>query len=242
MIYNQKSLFPDMFKDAQDKAKEQANKKWLAQKNKNFGLEFCSNATFSGKYGIPLIKPYIGSIPKLYTTFGNINRIGCSDCCVTGFDYDYVLERMWNHPERYVETLSHYMCVAEPDFSLKINNPLSVQIANTYRSHVLAFYMQEHCINVLPSMSWGAVPSYDFCFDGHSKGGAVIVSTIGIMKDDRMRMFFKCGFTEMLNRILPGAVILYGDINEEMLSWMPKQLDIHHFNHYRFNRARNHGK
>ena len=46
----------------------------------------------------------------------------------------------------------------------------------------------------------------------------------------------------MLNRILPGAVILYGDINEEMLSWMPKQLDIHHFNHYRFNRARNHGK
>ncbi|MGM9814683.1 MAG: hypothetical protein ACI3ZX_01030 [Candidatus Aphodosoma sp.] len=69
-----------------------------------------------------------------------------------------------------------------------------------------------------------------------------MVSTIGTMRDERLRRYFRLGFTEMLSRISPDAVILYGDINETILSWMPKQLDIHYFDHNRFNRARNHGR
>ena len=84
--------------------------------------------------------------------------------------------------------------------------------------------------------------SYDFCFDGHSKGGAVIISTIGALKDERARMYFRLGFFEMLKRISPDAVILYGDTNDEILAWMPKQLDIHFHEHERYKRARNHGK
>ena len=102
--------------------------------------------------------------------------------------------------------------------------------------------MQEQGIVILPSMSWSSTASYDFCFDGHSKGGAVLVSTIGTLRDERSRMYFRLGFVEMLKRISPDAVILYGDINEDILSWLPKQLDVHHFDHNRYKRARNHGK
>ena len=69
-----------------------------------------------------------------------------------------------------------------------------------------------------------------------------MVTTIGTMRDERSRRYFRLGFTEMLSRISPDAVILYGDINETILSWIPKQLDIHHFDHNHFNRARNHGR
>ncbi len=238
----QKSLFPEMEEEALKIAKRESKEKWLAQKSINFGLEYCNDAIFSGKYGIPLLKSYIGPIPKDYTTFSEITETGNHSCCVTGFDYDFVIDRLWNHPEHYVEALSHYKCICEPDFSLKINNPLSVQIANTYRSHAVAYFMQEHGIDILPSMSWSSTRSYEFCFDGHYRGGAVMVSTIGTMKDERSRRYFRLGFSEMLKHISPDAVILYGDINESILSLMPKQLDVHHFDHNRFKRARNHGK
>lgn len=239
----QKSLFPEIEEDAhKKKAKQSPHEKWLARKSKNYGLEYCSNAIFSGKYGIPLLRSYQDSIPEFYTTFSNINSIGNPNACITGFDHDYVIDRLWYAPEKYVEKISHYKCMAEPDYSLKANHPLGLQIANTFRSHTVAFYMQEHGIIILPSMSWSSTPSYDFCFDGHSKGGAVLVSTIGVIKDERARIYFRNGFIEMLKRISPDAVILYGDINEEILSWMPSQLDVHHFDHNRFKRARNHGK
>ena len=46
------------------------------------------------------------------------------------------------------------------------------------------------------------------------------------MKDERSRMYFKEGFKEMLKRISPDAVVLYGYSIEWISSFMPKQLDV----------------
>lgn len=237
-----RSLFPELEEEVLLKASKESKVKRLAQKSTNFGLEYCGNAMFCGKYGIPQLKPYTGTIPLQYTTFSEITRTGNPESCVTWFDYDCVINRLWNHPEHYVEVLSHYMCVSEPDYSLKVNNPLSVQIANTYRSHAVSYYMQECGVAVLPCMSWSSTASYDFCFDGHSKGGVVLVSTIGTIRDERSRMYFRLGFLEMLKRISPDSVILYGDVTEDILFWLPKELDVHHFEHNRYKRARRYGK
>lgn len=205
-------------------------------------MEYCKNAIFSGKYGFPLLKPYTGIIPQRYVSFSETCDTVFPNSCATTFDYDHVIERIWKNPRKYIGRLSRYDCMAEPDFSLKVNHPLGMQIANTFKNHSLAFYMQEHGINILPSMSWSSTMSYEFCFDGHSKGGAVLVSTLGTLRDERSRNYFRNGFLEMLKRISPDAVILYGDVNEELLSWMPRQLDIHIHKHERYNRARNYGR
>ncbi|MCR5152004.1 MAG: DUF4417 domain-containing protein [Prevotella sp.] len=239
----QLSLFPDDYEETRkQEIEEQSGKNQIAQKHRFFGLEYCNDALFCGKYGIPLLNSYTDSIPENYVTFSETTLVGDPYSCVTSYDQDYVIDRMWNHPDRYVKRLSKYMCFAEPDYSLKVNHPLSVQIANTYRSHAIAYYMQDHGIKVLPSMAWSSTMSHEFCFDGHSKGGVVMVSTIGTLKDERSRMYFRLGFMEMLKRIAPDAVILYGDINDKILSWMPKQLDVHYKEHKRYKRARNHGK
>lgn len=167
---------------------------------------------------------------------------GSYDACVTCFESDNELEELWYSPKSFVHTLTRYNCFCEPDFSLKVKSPLSIQIANTYRNQAIAFYMQEHDVKVIPCMAWSSRESFEFCFDGHEKGGVVIVSTIGTLKDERSSMYFRAGFTEMLKRISPDSVILYGDCNERLLGWMPSQLDIHHFEHYRFKRMRGHGK
>ncbi len=243
MEKKQLSLFPEESEESRHQdIQEQFKKNQTALKNRFFGLEYCNDALFCGKYGIPLLNSYTDSIPEKYVTFSETTFAGNPDSCVTSFDHDYVIDRLWNHPEKYIERLSHYKCFAEPDYSLKVNHPLCVQIANTYRSHAIAYYMQEHGIKVLPSMAWSSTMSHEFCFDGHSKGGVVMISTIGTLKDERSRMYFRLGFLEMLKRITPDSVILYGDINNEILSWMPKQLDVHYKEHERYKRVRSHGK
>jgi hypothetical protein len=190
--------------------------KWEKQKCRDFGYEQCLNAIFSGKYGIPLIKAYRKEVPESFVSIGDVYKGKViSQDCVTGFEYDIVLDKFWENPEKHIDVLKNAKCVSEMDFSLYINTPPALQIANTWRSHVLSFVMQEHGIPVLPAPTWSYTTSYDYCFDGHEKGGVVLVSTIGTLRNDKSQMYFKEGFFEMLKRLDPEEVILYGDVPEK---------------------------
>ena len=210
-------------------------------KGSMFGLGYCYGAMRSGKYGIPELKAYHDTIPENFVTYGECSTTKDYSCGLASFDDDKILERVWNNFDKYIPTFSKFQCVGEPDFSLKLEYPLAVQIANTYRNHALAYAMQEATIKVLPSPSWSSTESHEFCFDGYGRGGAVLISTIGTLRDERSSMYFKLGFEEMLRRLSPDAVVLYGDVNESLLEWLPKQLHISHVEHNRFVRARSHG-
>lgn len=240
-------IIPSLFPDYEPSSKpgftnNKEKQRWQFNKTKNFGLEYCSDATFQGKYGIVLIKKYTDTLPDKFITLGEINNIGSKTTGVVSFTYDYELDRLASSPFNYAKKLAKYKCTCEPDFSMKIGDPLAVVVGNTFKSHSTAFYLQEHGCQVIPTMKWSSPDSYEVCFDGYEKGGAVIVSTIGVLKDERSHMYFKSGFTEMLKRISPEAVVLYGDYSEWIKELMPSQLDVHHFCHERFNRMRGYGK
>lgn len=237
--YTSLSLFPEYEQAAnKDLVKIKAKERWGERKNKNFGLELCSGAKFCGKYGIPQINAYNDGIPKRFITFSEITSMGSPYIGVTSSDYDYVLEELWNNPQTYTATLAKYKCFAVPDFSLRVGDPLSVQIANTYRNHAIAYYMQEHGVKIMPAPSWASTPSFEFCFDGYVKGGVVLVSTIGALRDERSVMYFINGFKEMLKRLSPDAVVLYGDVNDAIQTVLPSQLYVVFANHERYSRAR----
>lgn len=242
-IYIEKDLFPEYISnDKLNAAKKREKQRWQFCKSRNFGLEYCANAAFQGKYGIVLIKKYTDTLPDSFVTLHEINVSGSSTIGVVGFSYDYELERLTNNPQKYATKLRKYKCICEPDFSMKIGDPLGTVIGNAFKSHATAFCLQEHGCKVMPTMKWSSPESYEVCFDGYERGGAVIVSTIGAMKDERSRMYFKDGFREMLKRISPDSVALYGERNEWITGLMPEQLDVHYFSHERFNRMRGYGR
>lgn len=242
-LYVEQSLFPEYISDNKIYAAQKREKqRWQFCKSRNLGLEYCANATFQGKYGIVLIKKYTDTLPNRFITLHETNTIGSPTIGVVGFSYDYELERLTNNPQKYAPRLAKYKCICEPDFSMKIGDPLGAVIGNAFKSHTTAFCLQEYGCNVMPTMKWSSPESYEVCFDGYERGGAVIVSTIGAMKDERSRMYFKDGFLEMLKRISPDSVVLYGEHDEWIAGLMPKQLDVHFFSHERFNRMRGYGK
>ena len=210
------------------------------QKLKNFGTEYCKNAMRCGKYGIPLLNPYYGSLPTTYVSVSSPASTDPAHTCITCFDY--ILERMWYQPEKYEELFINYKCFGTLDFSMKVDDPLCAQIGNKYRNHALSFRFQEYGARTLPVIGWSSRPSFEFCFDGLSKGGAVMVSTMGTMRDERSLRYFKVGFLEMLKRIDPEAVVMYGDGNRERFPWLPESLEVVFVMPNHLKRARSYGR
>ncbi|MEE1415293.1 MAG: DUF4417 domain-containing protein [Prevotellamassilia sp.] len=237
------SLFPDVnWGTKTDIAQNKSRKQWQFKKSKNMGLEYCTDAIRSGKYGITKLKKYLGDLPNKFITLHDINKVGSPNIGVLGFSYDYVLEELAYHVEKYVPLLLNYKCFGEPDFSIKIGDPLACAISSTFRSHNIAYYLQQMGCPIIPTMKWSDGNSYDVCFDGYERGGAVLVSTMGVLKDERSHMYFADGFREMLKRISPDAVVLYGESKEWIRELFPSQLHVQHIENERIKRMRNYGR
>jgi len=235
-------LFPVSILDGTQNAELKGQNELKRNKNDIYGSIFCETACFSGKYDMPKMEAYFGPIPEKYITFSECGPASDANACMTFFDDDPLLEKLWYDPIRQFRRLDRFNTFCSPDYSLKIGQPRASQIANCYRNHAVGCYLQNSGRSVIPTMVWSDAASYDYCFDGYSKGGVVIVSTIGTIRDERAQYYFYNGFNEMLNRIKPDAVILYGDVNNELLAKMPGQLDVHFAEHNRFKRMRNYGK
>ena len=164
----------------------------------------------TGKYDMPVISPYTGQLPIRLIPFNKARQSKDYDCCVHFFLYDSLFDCVWNSPERYVNLLRKFKAVAGPDFSVWADMPIAQQIFNVYRSRLLMAYWQKQGVNVIPLLTWSDDFSFDFCFDG-VRGGTVIISTVGVMNSEKKQHLWKRGATEMLSRVEPKTILIYGN-------------------------------
>lgn len=178
---------------------------------KAYNLQFNDLERTAGKYQMPVIQREIINAPeKQPIGFNYVLSSKEKDRAVHFFVDDYQMERVWNDPETYVEKLMDFDCVFTPDFSLYLDMPIAMQIWNTYRSRLIGQIMQDYGIKVIPTVSWGTPETFEFCFDGIEEGCICVVSTIGVKKDDEATEIWRSGMDEMIKRIKPYAIWVYG--------------------------------
>lgn len=132
------------------------------------------------------------------------------DVGVHFFVDDYQFERVWNQPEKYTRILAQYDCVLTPDFSLYMDMPRCMKLWNIYRSRLMGQIWQNAGMRVIPTVSWAGPDTFDFCFEGIPKGGIVAISTVGVMRSKEAQTIWRDGVDEMMRRIQPQTIILYG--------------------------------
>ena len=142
----------------------------------------------------------------------NFNIVSCHDyrslkdnSFVSMFVDDYILERFWREPERYVDRYLECGMVMSPDFSLLLDMPLPLQMFNTYKNRLIGYYWQSQGINVIPTVSWSDKKSFEFAFNGIEKGSTVCVSNIGCRNLDNKK-YFDAGFNELQKKIEPEKI------------------------------------
>lgn len=123
------------------------------------------------------------------------------------FHYDYLLERLWNDPLKYVVEFSEFLAVLSPDFSAYRNMEPWVIEMNVAKGLWIAALFQSFGIKVIPTITWADERTYDICFNHLPKGCVVAISTIGVGNEEES---FLKGFNEMRERLQPSLIIVRG--------------------------------
>ncbi len=167
-----------------------------------------------GMFKLPLVKKQEISLEDVQLIgYDKVNQSDDYGKIVHFFLDDYRFESVYNDPEKKIEKLKQYKAVLTPDFSMFVEMPIALQLFSTFKNRWVGAYLQEQGISVIPTVRWGDLTSFNFCFDGIEKGSIVAVSTIGIKKE---KSHFMLGYNEMLSRIKPEKIICYGKPFDEM--------------------------
>lgn len=185
------------------------------------------NMELQGEYGFPKIKGLKLKHPENVELIGfnyatNKKTQDKEKLWVHFFLPDYRFQQVWNNPQNYIECFQQYKGICSPDFSCYVGMPKAMQIFNVYRMAFLTAYYQRYGIHVLPSVTWGEPDTYDWCFSWIPKGSAVVCSTVGCMQNKESTMLFLKGYEEMVSRIEPSEVIIYGKAIPEMRPITPE--------------------
>ena len=187
---------------------------WKEKQKRNY--ENINKGSFSvtGEYDIPIIEP-TKITENNFIGFNEVLGSKQNNCGVHFFLDDYQFQRLWNTPDRYIESLQKFSCVLSPDFSLYADYPKALQIYNHYRKHWIGAYLQLYGIEVIPTICWSDEKSFEWCFDGEPIGGTVAVSSVGTQKNKIVKELFLKGYKEMIERLQPETIIFYGRVPEE---------------------------
>lgn len=169
------------------------------------------NADYDGYIELPVIKTS-SFIPEKVVTFSKAMSKAWTDfdCWVVFYEHDRKFERLWHNSKQYLNKLKKFRGVISPDFSLYRNMPLVMQMWNTYRGRAIAVWLQNNGIEVIPNVRVGDERTYSFCFDGVEENKTVAVGTHGCIKRKEDKLFFKVGLAQLVKRLLPKTIIVYG--------------------------------
>lgn len=165
-------------------------------------------------YGMPIMQP-TDTVGDQLLRFMDWKEVPDPENYIAHFYYDdYKFISAWREPDKYLDRLRQFKAVISPDFSLYTDFPRALQILSCYRRQWCGAFWQAMGIDVIPDVVWGDKDSFAYCFDGIPIGGTVAVSTVGVKNDktwnNKEGDLFKAGYDEMMKRLKPKTVILYG--------------------------------
>lgn len=163
------------------------------------------------QWGLPSL-PAATVIPEKLVPYNDRRAVasaGSSDA-VHFFLDDYRFETMWSKPERGLTRVQSVGTALTPDFSLWRDMPLVMQMWQVYRARWCGAWMLQHGVQVVPTVGWSTKLSWEFAFHGIELFSVVAVSTVGLLRDKEAQGFFNAGFEQMMMKIQPDHVLVYG--------------------------------
>jgi len=156
------------------------------------------------------------------------NKAFVSDAFVCFYEDDHEFDSIfgiWFRSKQAYKILSHFSGIITPDFSLYQDFPLPLKLWNTYRMRAFGYWYGTLCGHaVINNARWGTHETYWYCFDGIPENSVVAIGTVGGSPrklEDRER--FERGLKELVRRLHPHTIIVYGSANYKCFKELEEQ-------------------
>lgn len=174
-----------------------------------FHLWMLADRYYAGRWEMPIVKASHAE-PTGLVPFTLAMRHDCTafDCHVHFHEDDYRFERLWRDPQRYVQRLKQFKGVIMPEYSTCIDFPKPLKMWNSYRNHLLAAWLQEQGIDVIPCARHQ--PGCPWLLDGIPRRSTIAICGRGLMKDPAERRRFLRDVRATVDRLDPTLIVYYG--------------------------------
>lgn len=174
--------------------------------------ELIQGAELTDYWNFPIMDSFHGTIEKTVSFKESLSKsfTDHESCNLNFFEDDYYYSAIWTNPFKYLNHFKKFKSVCMPDFSKGEMSPLPISLWNNYRNMVLARWMADKGIDVIPCISTLTPPCWDWCFDGFPKHSVYCCCTNGFLKDEGKREVFINGFYEAEKRLEPEFVYIIG--------------------------------
>ena len=175
-----------------------------------FHASLLQDAHYAGGFDFPVIREE-HEVPRRMIPFSKaLQEKKDFRQWVCFYEDDFLFERIWNQPSRYVDALSKFEGVIAPDFSVYYDMPYSMQLWNIFRSRTIGAWLQQQGIKVIPNIRFGDTRTFDCCCDGISKHSVIAIGSLGCLKVKAYRPTFEAGIEHVARLLQPEAIVFYG--------------------------------
>lgn len=127
------------------------------------------------------------------------------------YKYDSRKNSIWLYPEKFLTVAKHYVGFITPDFSTNIDFPDPLKRYNTYRMRTMGCWMGQQGKAVINNVRWGLSDTYNIDFAGLPRKSVLAIGTVASgLKRLGNRKLFECGLYEMVRRLEPTTIVVYG--------------------------------
>ena len=131
---------------------------------------------------------------------------------------------IWHDSAYALKVLRHFDGAITPDFSTYQDFPVPWKYFNTYRMRAFGYWLGKNGIPVINNVRWGTQESWWYCYDGIDTDSIVAIGTAGgSPRELKDRKRFEEGLAELMYRLHPHTIIVYGSANYPCFDWLIDQ-------------------
>lgn len=160
----------------------------------------------------PQMAPYSGPTDFEVVSFAEHKKHDGANQALHFFLDDYRFrDQLWCNLEYTTYKISHYDYYFTPDFSLWRDLPTEFcNMQNIYRTRFVGAFWQQQGFQVIPTASWGGLPSFAYCFEGIPENSIIAVSGQSNQKDLHAYNVFCYGLRRLEEEKSPLLFLVYG--------------------------------
>ena len=145
--------------------------------------------------------------------------------------FDGAKSSIWLFPRRALKIIEHFDGIITPDFSMCQDFPEPQKLFAVYRMRTFGYWIGTLDIDVINNVRWGTSETWDYCYAGIKRHTVVAIGTAASgLKSKINRPLFEEGFFEMVTRLKPTAIIVYGSSNYDCFEKVRSiGIEIHQF-------------
>ena len=178
-------------------------------------LHLISGMKITQRYGFPILSPCKDCPDLSCVPYSSRNERGKQHFGVHFFEDDYKFGNpIWNRLDQTTYSLRNRPYLFTPDHSLYVGPLSALNISSIYKSRFEGAFWTLCGYKVIPTVSWGDVDSFGYCFDGLPLHSVLAVCGTGICGNNGAIELWYTGLFEMEMRLHPISIIIYGEERE----------------------------